>query len=42
MEVEGFPVVGELAEEGVVAVGAFLLESVEYPILDLVADGFDH
>jgi hypothetical protein len=42
VEIEGFPVIGELAEEGVVAMRSLLFEPVENPVLDLVSDGFNH
>jgi hypothetical protein len=42
MEIVGFPVIGELAEEGIVAMRSLLFEFVENPALDLVADGFNH
>jgi hypothetical protein len=42
VKIAGFPVIGELAEEGVVAMRSLLLEFVENPVLDLVADGFNH
>jgi hypothetical protein len=42
VEIVGFAGIGELAEEGVVAMRSLLFESIQNPVLDLVSDGFGH